>query len=79
MPAVNSVITLMLLYGPIPYTSMPISETEQQLVDTILSRTLDNWTATYLQATFAATLFAFIGGSIVWLWLWNSSRPPTTK
>ena len=43
---------------------MPISETEQQLVDTILSGTLDNWTATYLQATFAATLFAFIGGSV---------------
>ena len=60
-------------------SSMPISETEQQLVDTILSRTLDNWTATYLQATFASTLFALIGGSIVWLWLWNSSRPPTTK
>ena len=60
-------------------SSMPISETEQQLVDTILSRTLDNWTATYFQATFAATLFAFIGGSIVWLWLWNSARPPTEK
>ena len=58
-------------------SSMPISDTEQQLVDTILSGTLDNWTATYLQATFAATLFAFIGGSIAWVWLWNSARANT--
>ena len=60
-------------------SSMPISETEQQLVDTILSGTLDNWTATYLQATFAATLFAFIGGSVAWIWLWNSARADTEK